>query len=254
MFLVNGSTLEGFSEGTAPTSRLYRNVGDGRFEDETASSGLGRSGWGSAVCAGDYDNNGSLDLFVAYWGKDALYSNDGDGSFTESAAAAGIAGEANQWSSGCTFVDYDRDGLLDLLVTQYQQFDPETAPPPGKTSNCEWKGMPVYCGPRGLPFGGVTLYRNLGDGTFEDVSQSAGVRDVHDYYAFTAAAADFDGTAGRTSTSPATPPPASCFSTTATGRSRTTRPRPASPSTSMASSKAEWALGSAISTGMAGWT
>lgn len=193
VFLVNGSTLAGSPEADAPTSRLYRNVGDGQFEDATARSGLGRSGWGSAVCAGDYDNDGRLDLFVAYWGRDALYRNLGDGRFSETAPTAGVAGSPDQWSSGCTFVDYDRDGLLDLLVSQYQQFDPRTAPPPGETSNCEWKGMPVYCGPRGLPFGGVTLYRNLGDGAFEDVSESAGVRDVRDYYAFTAAAADFDG-------------------------------------------------------------
>ena len=193
IFLVNGSTLQGFPEGQAPTNRLYRNIGEGRFEDMTESSGLGRFGWGSAVCAGDYDNDGNLDLFVAYWGDDALYRNDGDGTFTESAGKAGVSGGSNQWSSGCTFVDYDRDGLLDLLVTQYQQFDPATAPPPGKTSNCEWKGMPVYCGPRGLPYGGVTLYRNLGGGMFEDASERAGVRDVRDYYAFTAAAADFDG-------------------------------------------------------------
>ncbi|MDE0108891.1 MAG: CRTAC1 family protein [Bryobacterales bacterium] len=192
-FLVNGSRLEGFSDGDAPSNRLYRNAGEDGFEDVTASSGLGRSGWGSAVCAGDFDNSGTTDLFVAYWGSDALYRNDGDGTFSEIAAEAGVAGPPQQWSSGCTFVDYDRDGLLDLLVTQYQQFDLETAPPPGITSNCEWKGMPVYCGPRGLPFGNVTLYRNLGDGRFEDVSESSGVRDVRDYYAFTAAAADFDG-------------------------------------------------------------
>ena len=192
-FLANGSQLEGFAAGQEPLSRLYRNLGGGRFEDVTASSGIGRSGWGSAVCAGDYDNNGSIDLFVAYWGVDSLYHNDGDGSFADVAQAAGVAGPATQWSAGCTFVDYDRDGFLDLLVTQYQQFDPDTAPPPGETSNCEWKGMPVYCGPRGLPFGGVTLYRNGGDGSFEDVSDSAGVRDVREYYAFTAAAADFDG-------------------------------------------------------------
>ena len=192
-FLVNGSRLEGFPGGDAPSNRLYRNVGEDGFEDVTASSGLRRSGWGSAVCAGDFDNSGTTDLFVAYWGPDALYRNNGDGTFSEIATEAGVAGSQQQWSSGCTFVDYDRDGLLDLLVTQYQQFDPKTAPPPGKTSNCEWKGMPVYCGPRGLPFGNVTLYRNLGDGRFEDASESSGVRDVRDYYAFTAAAADFDG-------------------------------------------------------------
>lgn len=192
-FLVNGSRLEGFSDGEAPTSRLYRNLGGGRFVDATASSGLGRSGWGSAVCAGDYDNDGSPDLFVAYWGRDLLFRNTGEGRFKEVAVAAGVAGGERQWSSGCTFVDYDRDGLLDLLVTQYQRFDLATAPPPGKTSNCEWKGMPVYCGPRGLPFGGVALYRNLGDGTFADVSEASGVRGVRDYYAFTAVAADFDG-------------------------------------------------------------
>ncbi|MDE0105184.1 MAG: CRTAC1 family protein [Bryobacterales bacterium] len=192
-FLVNGSRLEGFGEGKAPTNRLYRNIGDGRFEDVTDQTGLDRSGWGSAVCAGDFDNSGTLDLFVAYWGPDALYRNNGDGTFEEIAGRAGVSGEDLQWSAGCTFVDIDRDGLLDLLVTQYQQFDLETAPPPGKTSNCEWKGMPVYCGPRGLPFGNVTLYRNLGDGQFQDVSESSGVRDVREYYAFTAVAADFDG-------------------------------------------------------------
>lgn len=192
-FLANGSRLDGFAAGEAPLSRLYRNRGGARFEDVTATAGIGRAGWGSAVCAGDYDNNGAIDLFVAYWGFDALYRNDGDSGFTEVAQAAGVAGSATQWSSGCTFVDFDRDGFLDLLVTQYQQFDPGTAPPPGETSSCEWKGMPVYCGPRGLPFGGVTLFRNGGDGSFEDVSEAAGIREVREYYAFTAAAADFDG-------------------------------------------------------------
>lgn len=192
-FLANGSRLDGFAAGEAPLSRLYRNRGGARFEDVTATAGIGRAGWGSAVCAGDYDNNGAIDLFVAYWGFDALYRNGGDSGFTEVAQAAGVAGSATQWSSGCTFVDFDRDGFLDLLVTQYQRFDPGTAPPPGETSSCEWKGMPVYCGPRGLPFGGVTLFRNGGDGSFEDVSEAAGIRDVREYYAFTAAAADFDG-------------------------------------------------------------
>ena len=192
IFLVNGSTLEGFGEAAAPTNRLYRNTDGSTFEDVTERTGMARSGWGSAVCAGDYDNDGGLDLFVAYWGLDALFHNDGDGAFEEVAAAAGVAGTQKQWSSGCSFVDYDRDGLLDLMVTEYQQFDLAKAAPPGKASNCEWKGMPVYCGPRGLPFGTLTLFRNQGDGTFKDVSVAAGVRGVKDYYAFTAVAADFD--------------------------------------------------------------
>jgi hypothetical protein len=192
IFLVNGSTLEGSGEAAAPTNRLYRNTDGATFEDVTERTGMARSGWGSAVCAGDYDNDGGLDLFVAYWGLDALFHNDSDGAFEEVAAAAGVAGTEKQWSSGCSFVDYDRDGLLDLMVTQYQQFDLATAAPPGKASNCEWKGMPVYCGPRGLPFGNLTLFRNQGDGTFKDVSVAAGVRGVQEYYAFTAVAADFD--------------------------------------------------------------
>jgi len=142
VFLINGSTLEGFPEGDAPMNRLFRNVGDGKFEDSTGSSGLGRSGWGSAVCAGDYDNDGRLDLFVAYWGADSLYRNRDDGSFADSAAMAGVAEGSKQWSSGCTFVDYDRDGLLDLLVTQYQQFDPETAPPRARRRTANGKACP----------------------------------------------------------------------------------------------------------------
>src|SRR5205807_1891141 len=108
------------------------------------------------------------------------------------AARAGIDGSGKEWSSGCTFVDYDRDGLLDLLVTSYQQFDLATTPPPGKSSNCQWKGLPVFCGPRGLPFGKITLYHNRGDGTFEDVSEKAGMRRVQGFYAFTVLAADLN--------------------------------------------------------------
>ncbi|HXJ38027.1 MAG TPA: CRTAC1 family protein [Bryobacteraceae bacterium] len=191
-FLVNGSRLEGFGTAPPPTNRLYRNEGGGHFRDVTAEAGMARSGWGGGVCVGDVNNDGYDDLFVTYWGKNAFYLNDGHGKFIDIAAKAGLEGSGKEWSSGCTFIDYDRDGHLDLLVTSYQQFDPATTPPPGKTSNCQWKGMPVFCGPRGLPFGKVTLFHNRGDDTFEDVSATSGVRPEGGFYAFTAVAADFN--------------------------------------------------------------
>jgi hypothetical protein len=193
IFVVNGSRLEGFPSGQAPTNHLYRNQGAGKFRDVTGESGMARSGWGSGVCAGDIDNDGREDLYVTYWGKNALYRNGGNGRFTDIAAASGVEGSGKEWSSGCTFLDYDHDGYLDLMVTSYQAFDLAKTPTPGKGSNCEWKGMPVFCGPRGLPFGKVTLYRNRGDNTFEDVSLKSGVRVSEGFYAFTAVAADFNG-------------------------------------------------------------
>lgn len=193
IFLVNGSRLEGFGNAPAPTNHLYRNQGNGRFSDVTQEAGMARSGWGSGVCVGDVDNDGFDDVYVTYWGKNALFHNDAHGGFQDIAAQSGVQGNGKEWSSGCTFLDYDRDGRLDLLVTSYQAFDLAATPPPGKSSNCEWKGMPVFCGPRGLPFGKVTLFHNRGDGTFEDVSVKAGVRAVKDFYAFTPVAADFNG-------------------------------------------------------------
>jgi enediyne biosynthesis protein E4 len=193
LFLVNGSRLEGNGSGPAPTNRLYRNTGKGGFEDVTRMSGMARSGWGSGVCAGDVDNDGHLDLYVTYWGPNVLYRNRGDGVFEDITERSGTAGPPKEWSSGCTFLDYDRDGNLDLFVTSYQVFDPATAPLPGKGSNCEWKGMPVFCGPRGLPYGSVTLYRNRGGLSFETVTTSSGVGAVKGFYAFTPVAADFNG-------------------------------------------------------------
>lgn len=193
IFLVNGSKLEGLDRSSPPTNHLYRNQGGGKFRDVTRESGMARAGWGNGVCLGDVTNSGFDDVYVTYWGKNALFRNNGRGRFTDVAAASGVDGDGKTWSSGCTFLDYDRDGHLDLLVTSYQAFDLASTPPPGKSSNCEWKGMPVFCGPRGLPYGKVTLYHNRGDGTFEDVSVQSGVRAVGDFYAFTAVAADFTG-------------------------------------------------------------
>jgi enediyne biosynthesis protein E4 len=192
IFLVNGSRLEGFPKGDAPTNRLYRNVGEGRFEDVTRAANLAHSGWGSGVCVADFDNDGFDDMYVTYWGSNVLYRNNGKGGFEDVTKRAGVGGSGKEWSSGCTFLDYDRDGHLDLFVTSYQEFDLSRAPSPGKASNCEWKGMAVFCGPRGLPFGKATLYHNRGDGTFEDVSEKAGIRSVRDFYAFTAVAADLN--------------------------------------------------------------
>ena len=193
IFLVNGSRLEGYQGVEAPTNRLYRNSGSGKFVDVTKKAGMAHSGWGSGVCAGDVDNDGREDLYVTYWGPNTLYRNRGDFTFEDVSTRSGVSGPPKQWSSGCTFLDYDRDGLLDLLVTSYQAFDLATAPLPGKASNCEWKGMPVFCGPRGLPFGSVTLYHNRGDFSFEDVTASSGVGAVKGFYAFTPVAADLNG-------------------------------------------------------------
>jgi hypothetical protein len=190
--LADGTRREAaWPKGEAPTSRLYRNRRDGTFEDVTARSGLERTRWASSVCAGDYDNDGRVDVFVTSFGRNALYRNAG-GRFEDVTAASGLAATADRWGSGCTFVDYDRDGRLDLFVANYLRFDLETASEPGQGANCVFKGVPVNCGPKGLPFDANLLYRNAG-GRFEDVSDRSGVAKVTGRYAMTAAAADFDG-------------------------------------------------------------
>lgn len=189
IFLVNGSR---FTSGPSATNHLYRNNGKGKFTDITASSGTGRSGWGNGVCAGDYDNDGRTDLYVTYWGVNSLFHNKGDGIFEDVAASSSVAGPKEEWSTGCTFLDYDRDGHLDLFVTSYVAFDLKKTPLPGTAPNCIFKDQPVFCGPRGLPHGALTLYHNRGDGTFEDVSQKAQIRTASPCYAFTAIAADLN--------------------------------------------------------------
>jgi hypothetical protein len=191
IFILSGTRLD--APPAEATNRLYRNNRDGTFTDVTGAAGLRRSGWASAVAIGDYDNDGFDDLFITYWGRNVLYRNNGDGTFRDVTERAGLAGGKPQWGAGCTFVDYDRDGHLDLCVANYLEFDLKSVPPPGDSTNCAWKGIPVFCGPRGLPPGSVTLYRNNGDGTFADVSVRSGVAKATGSYPMTAVAADLDG-------------------------------------------------------------
>ena len=190
VFILNGNRLRGVPQGT--TSRLYRNNRDGTFTDVTEKSGLGAAGWASAVSVGDYNNDGFEDLFCTYFGQNKLYRNNGDGTFTDVTRSAGLWNDHPRWGAGCTFVDYDRDGNLDLFVSNYVQFDLEHAPKPGANINCTWKGIPVNCGPRGLTPGVNSLYRNNGDGTFTDVSQQAGISAARNGYGMTVVAADFN--------------------------------------------------------------
>ncbi len=190
IFLLNGTMLEGAPPGL--TNRLYKNNRDGTFSDVTEKAGLHRTGWASAVAVGDYNNDGFDDLFVTYWGQNVLYRNNGDGTFTDVTEKAGLLHPGVRWGSGCTFVDYDRDGKLDLFVANYLEFDVQSVPKPGENTNCNWKGIPVNCGPRGLPPSIPALYHNNGDGTFTDVSVPSGVAKAKGSYCMTTVAADFD--------------------------------------------------------------
>jgi len=194
IFVVSGTRFK-----DAPpeaTNRLYRNNHDGTFSDVTDKAGLRRTGWGQGVAIGDYNNDGRPDLFVTYWGENALYRNNGDGTFTDVAAQAGLipapAPDHPYWYSGATFLDYDRDGNLDLFVATYTDYDIRKVPKPGANPNCNWKGVPTPCGPRGLRPGRHFLFRNRGDGTFEDVSDKSGIAKSRSSFGFTAVAADFD--------------------------------------------------------------
>jgi len=191
IFIVNGTTLSGFPAEQAPTNHLYHNNHDGTFSDVTAKTGLVASGWGQGVCVGDYDNDGWEDLYVTYYGKNRLYHND-HGVFTEVAEKAHVAGNGKAWGSGCAFVDYNRDGHLDLMVANYVDFNPATTPTPGEGSSCVWKGVAVMCGPRGLPAAKNILYKNMGDGTFSDVTTAAYIDQTGGHYAFSVSTIDFD--------------------------------------------------------------
>jgi hypothetical protein len=189
-FVLSGTTFDEKPPADA-TNRLYRNNRDGTFTDVTRRAGLERTGWAASVAAADYDGDGDTDLFVTYYGDNALYRNNGDGTFTDVARESGLVTRERHWGSGATFIDYDRDGDLDLFVASYLEFDPARIPKPGQSANCTWKGLPVNCGPRGLPPGRAWLYRNDG-GKFTDVTKEAGLLGAKGSYLMTAVAADFD--------------------------------------------------------------
>ncbi len=191
IFLVNGTRLESFTSSEKPISRLFKNNRDGTFTDVTARSGMTRSGWGQGCCIGDFDNDGLDDLFVTYYGQNILYKNHGNGTFTDVTAKAGLLQETQRWNSGCAFLDYNRDGHLDLFVCNYIDFDIKTAPLP-EAAGCAYKGIQVACGPPGLNGGSNLLYRNNGDGTFTDVSEKAGIRNTVGTYALSVVVADLD--------------------------------------------------------------
>ncbi|MEN3339482.1 MAG: enediyne biosynthesis protein, partial [Acidobacteriota bacterium] len=191
VFVVNGSVLEGFRPGDAPTSHLYRNQRDGTFRDVTAAAGLTQSGWGQGACTGDYDNDGHDDLFVTYWGQNRLYRNRGNGTFEDVTEAAGLWNARPRWGTGCAFLDFDRDGRLDLFAANYIDFDLASAPVP-ESGLCRYKGLPVACGPPGLSGGKNVLYHNTGNGRFEDVSEPSGITHANGTYGLGVSTLDFN--------------------------------------------------------------
>ncbi len=193
IYLTNGNRLDAhWPAGKAPISHLYKNNRDGTFTDVTEKSRLGRTGWQTGVCVGDYDNDGWDDLFCCFWGHNILFHNNGDGTFTDVTHKSGLAQKKGRWGTGCNFLDYDRDGNLDLFVCNFVKLDPDGIPSANDMSFCQWKGVPTMCGPRGLPGDTNLLYRNNGDGTFTDVSEKAGILKPGARYSISATSYDFD--------------------------------------------------------------
>jgi enediyne biosynthesis protein E4 len=190
IFLVQGDRLKPSEPPLAP--HLYHNLGGLHFEDVTEKAGIGHTGWGQGVCAGDVDNDGYVDLFIGQWGHNVFLHNMKNGTFRDETKERGFDREPSRWSTGCAFFDYDRDGHLDLAVANYIDFNAQETPRPRESSGCNWKGIPVPCGPRGLKGESMTLYHNDGHGHFVDVSKQAGVETPPEYYGFTVLTGDFD--------------------------------------------------------------
>ena len=190
IFIANGTRLNGAAAESLP--QLYHNERNGHFRDVAAQAGLKGLGWAQGVCVGDYDNDGWPDLLVTYYGHNVLYRNRGNGTFEDVTEKAHLPVTGTRYGSGCSFVDYDRDGYLDLFVANYVDLDLAKTPHPGQGEFCLWKNIPVMCGPRGLPLAHNILYHNNRDGTFSDVSQAAGILKPGGRYGLGVAAADFD--------------------------------------------------------------
>ena len=192
---LDALVLSGSRFGDPPpraTNRLYKNNRDGTFSDVTEKAGLFRTGYAYGVTVGDYNSDGFEDLFITYWGQNALYRNNGDGTFTDVTKEAGLLSPDPRFGSGCAFLDYDRDGYLDLFASNYLAFQMDSVPRPGEAGSCLYEGVPVYCGPRGLPYGHHSLYHNNGDGTFTDVTAPSGIDKPEGGYGLTVVSADFD--------------------------------------------------------------
>jgi len=188
VLIVNGSTLENYKKGGDPILALYKNNG-GTFVDVTREAGLLKRGWGMGVCVGDYNNDGYQDFYVTAYGPSVLFRNNGDGTFSDVTASAGVANV--HWGTNCAFGDYDRDGHLDLYVANYVAFDEKTVPRRGTDPKCRFLGIDVFCGPQGLRGEPDVLFHNNGNGTFTDVTKSAGIKDPN-YYGFGVVFSDFD--------------------------------------------------------------
>ncbi len=192
ILIANGTTLEGPGKGLPRPVQLYRNDGHAQFTEVSMQAGFTEEGWGQGVCAGDYNNDGRTDALITYYGHNRLYRNLGNGRFADATVQAGLPVSGVRYGAGCAFVDYDRDGWLDLFVSNYVDLDLARTPKPGENPMCEWKGLAVMCGPRGLPMAKNALYHNNRDGTFTDVSEAAGILAVGGRYGLGVVAADFD--------------------------------------------------------------
>ena len=190
IYLVNSLTVDLVRANGKSKSALYRNNGDLTFTDMTEKAGVGDIGWGMGAAVGDYNNDGFDDIYVTCVGPNHLLRNNGNGTFTDVTEKAGVGDP--RWSAGASFVDYDHDGKLDLFVANYVSFDFNNLPGFGKDKTCQFKGIAVQCGPRGLPGDGDSLYHNNGDGTFTDVTKKAGVTDPNGYYGMGVICSDFD--------------------------------------------------------------